>query len=263
MNKTYLSLIACCLLVFISSPVLATSYTILDNYVGGNSANSNNKATNEVIGDDKYWAVSKMDIQITNSSLTVDVHSQFLNNIGYHNVYMGDLFISVNGWHPSGDAPYDTDISANGEKWEYALSLDYNRYTDYQNTSGTTTLYAIGDNQPGRIELTETQPVDKRADYYRTGQEIYYVANGQTGLGNGTWDIMNLGGEDTDDYLRFIINNDFLFGIDHANLAFRWQMTCANDTIEGQIAPVPEPATMLLFSTGLAGLAGIRRKKKA
>ena len=33
----------------------------------------------------------------------------------------------------------------------------------------------------------------------------------------------------------------------------------------GQVSdanPVPEPATMLLFSTGLAGLAGYRRKRK-
>ncbi len=51
---------------------------------------------------------------------------------------------------------------------------------------------------------------------------------------------------------------------DTFTLSAHWTMSCGNDAIEGSadVAPVPEPATMLLFGTGLAGLAGLRSRKK-
>jgi len=38
-------------------------------------------------------------------------------------------------------------------------------------------------------------------------------------------------------------------------------LSCGNDNLMGKTAPVPEPATMLLFGTGLVGMATIGRKK--
>ncbi|MEW6428967.1 MAG: PEP-CTERM sorting domain-containing protein [Thermodesulfobacteriota bacterium] len=56
-----------------------------------------------------------------------------------------------------------------------------------------------------------------------------------------------------------------LAGIIHTGftLGAHWTMSCGNDVIEGSVpvAPVPEPATLLLFGIGLTGIAGFRRTR--
>ncbi len=73
-------------------------------------------------------------------------------------------------------------------------------------------------------------------------------------------------GQHNDSYWR-IVSFDITpimtsIGGDLLTFDAHWTMSCGNDFINGGAdVPVPEPATMMLFGTGLAGLAAIYRRK--
>ena len=233
-----------------SSHASAAPIEILDKYHGGSGyTNGTIVPEGDVFGSPGGFNVSKMTVDITAADIKVDIYSRYFDNIGLYGTQMGDLFVSTDSWTPFGSAAdfYNTDVASNGEDWEYVLVLD-----NHSANSGTLGLYAV--NSSNIILSGGTFG-------YRPGQEVQYNVRGQNLLGSGNWSINNLGGVDTDDYLSLSIANNI--GLTSSDFAMRWTMNCGNDIIEGGSSPVPEPATMILFGSGLMGLIGSRVRRRA
>lgn len=226
------------ILFLCSGTVWADSFVLTDNYIGPGATNSG-YVNSDVIGNLNDFDILGLNATISSDLLKVDIYSTYFDNsIGRYDTELGDLFISVDGY------------SGEGEGWEFAAVLDnYHPQIIEGKASGSVSLY---DTTDGVIVLSNVS----HSNYiYRAGQEVQFTPHANANaIATGAWGI-------DDNWLSIYIAGEDILPV-VTEVGFHYAMTCGNDVIEGGVAPVPEPATMLLLGTGLIGLAGISRRKR-
>lgn len=239
-------------------------YTDSGSYWGGHSYfGSSYLSSADLIGPPEQNEISQVDVDIINTQLNINIHSVAMSHMANNPsacIGLGDLFLSNDGWHPNTDGTnnqYDT--PNNGEDWEFVLVFDDHKPSTPYGTFG---LFAVSDEN----NIIHPEDILDPANGLRAGQEVRYDTSGQIPLSTaGTW-LWH--GWDTlstdDDYLTLSIFYDFASLSLVENIGIHFAMSCANDVVEGG-DEIPEPVSMVLFGTGLAGIGGgvmWRRRKE-
>lgn len=219
---------------------VASGLPITDNFIGGND-----HGHGDVIGDSNKFGISEAEVTLNNGILQIDISTNFagLGDNGLFSSYTyngrgigyGDLFLTSN---------YDESLGDNNI-WEYAFNLD-NRWSANATNQGD--LFYVTDGQ-----ILFAEDFMSGATYRDTQEVAFSPNNGANFISQGTW----LLGDDTISFIMDISNTALMGN----SIGIHWGMTCANDVIEGNMAPVPEPATMVLLGTGLIGLSAISRRR--
>jgi hypothetical protein len=228
-------------LLWLAGPVNASTWTIMDNYIGGIHTGSWAQNNGDVISLDSeidYFDIDLMDVTIeTNGNVNVTIQTGYdpdnTNATYFDLITYGDLFVSTNGWTPNGT----------GESWEFVLN------------TASQHIYAV--DEANILLSNDVMTVDE--SWYRQNEEVLYNTAGKTSNKTFTFN------DDNPEFISYAFNLED-FGLpweDALDLGFHWTMTCANDVIEGGIhkAPVPEPGTMLLLGLGMIGLGAVGRKR--
>ena len=238
-------------------PAVAVPTTIVDNYIGADA-----HGHGDVIGRTSDFEITSMDVSLSGSMLSVSIYTTFAGKgddhlfdslTGGKGIGYGDLLLS-GSWNPYGSAPYSGDDSSNGTLWSYGFALD-NRWWNGSDTSGGSgTLYRLDGATNDANTLLSGDFLT--GGTYRTGQEVAVDTNGLTGVGTGSWSIVD------GSSINFSLDLSGTTLLTGDEIALHWGFTCANDVIEGSI-DVPEPGILLLMASGLLGVAFQFRKSKA
>lgn len=257
-------IIALASIIIAVSTLQAQAYTIQDNYWGADDHGG--KYGGDIIanvGNEKAFAIDSLSANVNGSELKVKINGTFFNpQVGNkEGVTLGDLFISTNGWHPTGSAAdhYLNDSYANGggEAWEYAFVLN-NRNRTVGTKGGSFNVYQVPKDKNGKnknIIQTYVGP----GYIWRNGQEWELNTACLKSIASGSWSLALDKNSITFDLANF---SNYFNDSNINDWGYHYAMSCGNDTFEGGAPPVPEPGTFLLLGVGLIGLAGYRRLRK-
>ncbi len=259
-NKVSSIAAACALLAAFAFPAQAA--TINDVYYGANDHGYGDR-----IGNSNY-EITSADVTRAGNILTVSINTNFAGlgdnglfasstdtpagqnkGIGY-----GDLFLAET-WTPNGTLAnnYITDNNSNGTKWLYGFSVADRWMAP---GAGTGTLYSLNGTTNNANALLSDDFMS--ASTYRNGQEVAVdtASTDTTAIaGSSSWNV-----DEANKQVNFIIDLTGTSLESSGTIALHWAMTCANDTIEGSVVPVP--AALWLMMSGLVGLTVVARRKR-
>jgi len=156
----------------------------------------------------------------------------------------------------------DLALSFDGDDTSYEYGFDFGLYTENYFTIGDkVSMNGTGKDTAG---LYENVVWDSGVYPGHSSSSPFAMEGGSLVVDNDGINTSNTNaGYDSsrNTYWRTVTLDFALLGMDFSGFDAHWTMSCGNDVIEGH-APVPEPATMLLFGAGLMGLAGTRLRRK-
>jgi hypothetical protein len=246
-------------IAFLAPLVQADSITINDYvnspkaYWGGAVQNASSTSYGDVIGN-PYYSVDKLMATDVTGGISVILTGYYFysysNNIDRAADFgPGDLYLQLGGYVPpaTGGPHYATDTFTENEGWDYVVSFE--NQAIYKLNFGTIEMTGL----PNLPDYSNPNQWVYRADQAWRGGYGDLVSNATVSLNiNNTDPALSS--------LTFTFNNT---GIGSASeLGYHWTMLCGNDVVEGGMAPVPEPSTLVLLGLGLSGIGVVTWRKK-